>query len=115
MIASSQTPGVYDTTRESFLDLAKMLEKGYSPSVFTDDRHVVLALMPSGPGLQLSRNLIENPLKHLEMRLSQQSKWEQVRAKSEDNEFFIILYCVDAFPSKQTAVKFALAEETKLR
>lgn len=114
---TAKTPGVYDIAKECFLGLAKMLENGSSPSVFTNDRDVIVTPMPSGPGprLNLVRIDIENALEHLRTRLSQRSDWKQVRVISEDKEFFIILYRVDAFSSEQEALKSALAERSKLK
>jgi len=111
---TAKTPGVYDTAKQCFFDLARMLEKGNSPQVFTNDRDVVLILMPSGAGFKSARDLIEGSLKCLKNRLNQQSEWTEVRGKSEDG-FFIVLYRAGAFPSKEEAVTFALSEGSKLR
>jgi hypothetical protein len=72
--APVQTPGVYDTVKECFVGIAKMMEKGYSPQVFTDDRDVIITPIPTRLVLSLERLDIENSLELSRRRLSNQSK-----------------------------------------
>jgi hypothetical protein len=87
--ASLQTL-VYETTKVYFLNLAKMLEKGGSLPVLTNDRAVVTS-MPTGKGYHGARDLIAESFKRLRARLSQQSEWKEVRftlGDKDDREFF---------------------------
>jgi hypothetical protein len=114
--APLQMLGVYDTTKECFLGVAKMLKKGFSPPVFTDDRSVVIASMPSGLVYKGVSIIIYNSLQHLCKRLSQQSEWKIVKTMSTDmKDFFVLVYRSDTFSSQQEAIHHALAKRLEMR
>ena len=58
--APLQMLGVYDTTKKCFFGVAKMLEKGFSPPVFTNERGVVIGSMPSGLVYERVSIIIDN-------------------------------------------------------
>jgi len=113
-VIRASTPGVYDTAKECFVGLATKLQKGFSPPVFTNDRDVIITVMPSGRAFRPLRDIIQNLLELLHQRLSQQIEWEKVHTMSKDKgEFSTILYRSDAY-SKEGVIKSTLPRRSEM-